>query len=56
MTKTFKNLVLGKAGTKKYKNPLRIKKGHWASEEEEVPKKKKKPSEGNLYVDVSGWF
>ena len=32
------------------------KKGTWAAPEEEGMPRKKKPSEGNLYVDVSNWF
>lgn len=56
----FKKLVLGNAG-KKISNPLKFKKGRkrkgrWGEKEEEEPKRKKKPSEGNLYVDVSNWF
>jgi hypothetical protein len=58
----FKKLVLGNAGKKREPNPLkkgkgRKKKGRWGeSKEEEGVPRKKKPSEGNLYVDVSNWF
>jgi hypothetical protein len=59
----FKKLVLGNAGKKNVSNPLkgkkgkgRTKKGKWSDKEEEGMPRKKKPSEGNLYVDVSNWF
>jgi hypothetical protein len=56
----FKKLVLGNAGKKREPNPLkkgkRKKKGAWGTPEEEGMPRKKKPSEGNLYVDVSNWF